>query len=290
MKKLTLNYHHLHRFRISPKHYEYYLTDKEAQELDRKQDVFYSALIAFLSDEELFHKNYIVLEDKFLPFKHKERDKFKKDFVAGYPDRIVIEQYYYDLLLEIGIQANKCKTLRLQLEKGESGITHSIGDEKTNMTLECTPAWIPADSTLIGFHLCERASNNIFEKVIFNMGCYTRAAWDLNILHKEGKLPIPKTAFLLFALENKAPFICETYRIPNEAIRAGMRENRMLIDLLYWCNRTGFFPNYSEFNLAKDLYKEGELHDKDVDTVFYTLDSFEKMNPGYHEVATPAWL
>jgi len=290
MKKLALNYNHINRFRISPKHYQYYLTDEKAHELDNKQAIFYNALIALLLDKDKFDKQYIVLQDSFLPFKNKDKDKFRKDFALGHPDKIVLDQYYHDLLIEIAEQAGDCSTLKFALEKGDPNVTHSIKDKKTKLMLECSAPWMPLGTTMIGFHLCEKALPSVFEKVIFSMGYHNQAAWDLNIFDHENKNYIPKNEYILFALENKAPYICEPFRMPNEVIRAGMRENRMLIDILYWCNITGFFPNYSEFNLIKkSIYQQNNLHEKDIEVVVDTLNNFHKVNPGYHDIKTPEW-
>lgn len=280
MKK-PLTFNQLSRFRISPKHYQHYLNDKEAQELDRKQDLFSDALIDYLLNPEEFSKKYIVLMDSSLPFKVKDREKFKKDFAASFYDKIVIEQYYHDLIKNITPNAQST-CLKLYVDSAAFPTGVFTKDHKTGIELQYTSGRVPV-GPLIGLHICDRAITEVFQKTIFYKGYHNKAAWDMNIIRG-------KNEYMIFALENDAPYTCQPFSLKKDAIEAAHRENRMLIDILAWCNMHEKYLNYSGFNLIKEIYKSKELGDKDFDTAMYELDSFLKIDPGYHLAETPSWV
>lgn len=77
--------------------------------------------------------------------------------------------------------------------------------------------------------------------------CYHGAlAWYMDgLAMQRGRKEMPDAAFIV-AVESSAPFDVVVYRVPERALEAGRRMNRLWLERLLVCESSGEFPGYSQ--------------------------------------------
>lgn len=71
-------------------------------------------------------------------------------------------------------------------------------------------------------------------------------AWYMDgLAMQRGRREMPESAFIV-AVESSAPFAVTVFRLPERALEAGRRANRLWLERLLVCEQSGEFPPYSQ--------------------------------------------
>lgn len=99
-------------------------------------------------------------------------------------------------------------------------------------------------SMIFDLKTTQDASAKEFEKSIFNFGYHRQGAFYL-----DGCKALGKTFdhYTIIAVEKEPPFACAVYRLKDEAIELGRKENQALMQVYAECLKNNAWPSYPEF-------------------------------------------
>lgn len=98
--------------------------------------------------------------------------------------------------------------------------------------------------TIFDIKSTQDASPSEFEKSIFNFGYHRQAAFYIDGANLLGK---KIDHYAIIAIEKTAPYALAVYRLKNEAIELGRKENRELMQVYASCQKSNEWPAYPEF-------------------------------------------
>jgi hypothetical protein len=101
----------------------------------------------------------------------------------------------------------------------------------------------PALNSLIDIKTTESAERQAFEQSIFKFGYHRQAAFYLDGMAAIGK---PRAHFVIIAVEKSGPYSAALYRLKDEVIELGRRENRELLNLWKRCEESENWPGYPD--------------------------------------------
>jgi exodeoxyribonuclease VIII len=99
----------------------------------------------------------------------------------------------------------------------------------------------PEIHAVIDLKTCNSASRADFERAIFNFGYHRQAAFYLDACAAIGE---HYDSFVIIAQESKAPYSIALYRLLDDIIDLGRRENAELLALYARCRDAGDWPSY----------------------------------------------
>ena len=307
----TITSAQLAQFKISPRHYEYYIQKAEsgkdeeetAWEKDQQKSKTNLALHTYFHSKEKFLDTYKCLKEAELPATDKlgrktyrmKENRIYRDvtFPARHQDKIILPEYQYDLILSTCKDNYEHQHIRQYCQENEAGRWNQSDiriDEKTGFSLQSFAHFLADNAVLFDFTVENSSSVYHYPKTLFKEAVNNYMVWNM-----EG---FNKTNFVLFVIEKKAPFICQPFILDGQTLEKTKKENRMLLDILYWCKSKGVYPDYAQFNILQNLYYETACHQlnlKDtldmLDKVYQTMDD-DTPDPstGIYNIEPPIWM
>lgn len=278
-------------FKISPAHYlhskENGYNDTLLRELEKA-----SAIAIYLSDKERFKNEYICLRDSMLPVANKlgiknytmKENKYFRDvtFPAMAKNKIVLTEDEYDSIESCCKEAFDNKLIRKMFESGVTNVVVSGKDERTGILQKTLIHYLPDYSKAIpDFGIFDYSFN--FINQYFNVSGHNKAIWNMSLTGKKD--------CLLVALEQNEPHSSTLFYLSEQSKENTTKENIMLMDILLWCKRTKYYPNFAEFNFIKnELYKPNNLHETPVEQALLEIDSFFNANTPIVQMHVPKYL
>ena len=96
----------------------------------------------------------------------------------------------------------------------------------------------------------KNASPDGFGKEVWNYKSHAQAAWYLDGYERATGIRLP---YYLIAVENFAPYVCQTYLVPELVLDAGRKEYQGWLDRLNQCRATKNWPAYHDAVLELTL-------------------------------------
>lgn len=301
----------LAQFKRSPMHYEHYIrnipsrdsedqTPREAEQQKRNLKI---ALHLYFQDQEEFNKTYACLKERDLPamdklghktYRLKENRNFRDVvFPEMHKGKSILPEKDYDLIHAIGKSNVDHAYINMYLNPNTTGCKDVVFfnvDEKTGLVLKSSSHFISDENILFDFVVENSANVHQFSKTIFREGINNKMVWNID--------QFEKTDYVLFVIENKAPYICQPFVLDQETIEKTRNENRMLLDILFWCKKKNIYPDYSQFNILKNLYHSGGCYSMTIDDTRTHLNNLYETMPeevsdpthGVFNVEPPTWM
>jgi exodeoxyribonuclease VIII len=163
------------------------------------------------------------------------------DFNAG---KTFITQGNYDKSLLIAESLKNNKIFKKILSLGNYKVENSIfwNDFDNDVKVRSRPDFFN-DTLIIDLKTTKDASEEAFEKSIFNFGYHRQAAIALDGFEALGQ---PKQHFCILAVETKPPFLTNFFRLKNDAIEKGREEYKIGLGIYGSCLANNVWPGYSE--------------------------------------------
>lgn len=115
-------------------------------------------------------------------------------------------------------------------------------EPRTKLLCKCRPDFYVAGECILGdLKTTSDASPTAFARSIFTYGYYRQAAFYVDALRLLGK---PVSDFVIVAIEKTPPFAVCVYRLLDEAIDLGRKENAVLLERYKRCVESGDWPGY----------------------------------------------
>ena len=115
-------------------------------------------------------------------------------------------------------------------------------DEDTGLTCKgLIDSFAPSLDNVNDLKTTSDASPRSFERAIFQYGYHRQGAFYVDGMRALGK---DVQHYTLIAVENKAPYAVAVYRLTDEALDLGRRENDRLLKLYERCQRANDWPGY----------------------------------------------
>lgn len=292
----TISIEQLLRFKISPLHYKYYLTSKDQQEEDLRTNKISAGIHCYMQDKDLFYAEFKCLKDTMLPaitkmgvrnYTLKENRHFRDViFPKICKGKVILSEFEYDLI-ETACKPNFDNDLiRKVYSKGRPSVSINHTDDKTKLSLKHRLDWLPAtlsnmNRPIFDIRISPEVHPNVYSKTIFQTGLSNRAAWSLELFNRSN--------FVQFAIEKDAPWVVQPF-VLDDVIAKAKTENRMLLDILYWSKKNGYYANYAEFEILKTLYMDGECQYNSMERTMDVLNGFHEMNTGIYNVELPHYM
>lgn len=292
-KKSYVSASDLKRFKISPKHYKWYIDNPEEQENENRNLIVGSAIHKRLLEKELFNGCYACLKNSMLPvansigqkdYRTKANREYRDiEFPMLHKGKTILTEPEWDLIDNVCKSAQEHPTIQKLFKSGTAEISMYKLDEKTGLTMKGRTDWLPDfGNSIIDVKTCVNSSPRDFSKTVYNMGYNIQASHYLELFDRK--------MFLFFALEKSSPFTSEVYLLSEEVINNANDERRMLIDIYWWCKKVDYYPSYTEFESLKNIYKDGQLYDKDKDFTYNALCQFFEIKTGLHMIELPYYI
>ena len=286
---------HFAVFKKSPKHYEYALSNKEYEHDVLERERFKLAIHTFFYDRDDFYKKYRKITNKELPDQNRGKytDAVKLAKNIDYRD-VTIKQSFgtigiweeqYDLIEDVCATHYDNELIRKFYKDGGQYIS-SPTDTKTTLNITTYVPFIPHTEQYPVFDiaLVDSALPYVFTKRIINEGFVNKLVWEMNILQRKNAV--------IIAIEKSKPYVLQPFRLSQELIQKTLEENRMLLDLMYWCKKRGYYPGYQDFDVLKKLYNEHSLGEPSVDIhqTFEVLDQMWELSSGFASIDPPYYM
>lgn len=301
----------LSMFKRSPIHYEHYIKnipskkgeDETIKEKEQQATNFIKALQIYFMSPSAFHNTYKCLKEKDLPavdkmgrktYRLKENREYRDvTFPNMNQGKMILPEKDYDLLLAIGEANIENAYITLHCNehaKGNWNQEKYVKDEKTGLVLKTASYFVPETPVLFDFQIGQSANIYSFPKTIFREGINNKMVWNMDQFHKKD--------FILFVIENKAPYICQSFVLDAQTVEKTKWENRMLLDILCWCKKKGVYPDYAQFNILKNLYRQNDCDQMNLSDTIERLDLIYGTMPdeittstyGVFNVEPPIWM
>jgi hypothetical protein len=91
------------------------------------------------------------------------------------------------------------------------------------------------------------------------MSYHAQCAWYKHGLERSMAYPAgPVTEFFVVAVESTAPYPVTVFRFDEESLIMGHKQNRLWLEQLLGCERSGHFPAYTECDVALTVLEDGD--------------------------------
>lgn len=98
-----------------------------------------------------------------------------------------------------------------------------------------------------------------FQHQCRKMAYHAQCAWYKNGLERTMAYPAgPVTEFYVVAVESAVPYPVTVFRLDEESLRMGHKQNRLWLEQLLGCERTGHFPAYTEADVTLSVLEDGD--------------------------------
>lgn len=247
----------LKEFKKSPLHYITYINNEYERE-ETKPMLIGTAIHTALQDKELFNEKYCYLKKEFLPnpdkdYRNKENKEFRDQFKENNKNKITLEEYDFDLIMNIIGKSEKDAVVKALIKDGHSEKSFYSIDEKTGLNIKMRVDFISEKlKIIVDYKTCQNSELKQFAKDIWNFGHYNQAAFYTKYIPNSNK--DEKYEFINIALQKIPPYPITIVNYEQPYINYGMNENEMLLDLLKWCRDNNYYPDYTEFGYLKELY------------------------------------
>lgn len=123
---------------------------------------------------------------------------------------------------------------------------------KSGLLLKARPDNITANGVIVDFKTTSDASVDEFQRSIVKYGYYLSAAHYLNVVTEALKqfphrsIPVAPRAFVMIALETKAPYGFQVYFFSADALNAGRMHADKAMQTFKQCSETGIWEAYKK--------------------------------------------
>jgi hypothetical protein len=91
------------------------------------------------------------------------------------------------------------------------------------------------------------------------MSYHAQCAWYKHGLERSMAYPAgPVTEFFVVAVESTVPYPVTVFRFDEESLIMGHKQNRLWLEQLLGCERSGHFPAYTECDVALTVLEDGD--------------------------------
>ena len=267
----------LKKLKVSPKHYHEYVNGKKEDE-ENKNLIIGTAIHHYILEPDVFKNRYVCLTNDMLPvankngvknYQSKENREYRDSFKEKHKDKIVIDESDYEFVKSLGESACSIDKIKKLFKVGISEVSCYKTDPKTGLILKGRVDRINTKASLIiDIKTCADASPIGFQRAIKQNSYYNQAKWYLDLFDQQ--------TFLFCAIEKSDSKNCELYSLDEKFLNQAMRENRMLLDILFWCKKNNEWPDYGDFQALKAQYKKYSLYDAGADETIQRLDEYVK--------------
>ena len=230
--------HRLGLLKRSPAHLKWSLENPEPQTPAMKLgEAVHTAVLEYSKFENLYVKAPEV----------DRRTKAGKEcwdlFVSEQGDKVVLDSDSYTQVLEMSAAIARHETAANLLNHCiDIELTAIWNDELTGLKCKgLIDSYAPSLDNVNDLKTTSDASPREFERSIFRYGYHRQAAFYLDGMKALGE---NVEHYTIIAVENKAPYAVAVYRLRDEVIDLGRRENEKLLNLYERCQRSGEWPAY----------------------------------------------
>lgn len=103
--------------------------------------------------------------------------------------------------------------------------------------------FISKAGALVDLKTCADASPEAFGRQVANLEYHVQAAWYVDGYKAATGVELP---YVIVAVEAKAPFIVQVYRVPVDLLQLGRERYRGLLRRLHQCRQESSWPGYSD--------------------------------------------
>jgi hypothetical protein len=117
------------------------------------------------------------------------------------------------------------------------------------------------DGSKVGVELktCVTSHPERFTWQCRKMAYHAQCAWYKNGLERSMAYPPgPVTEFYVVAVESAAPYPVTVFRVDDESLKMGHKQNRLWLEQVLNCERSGHFPAYVETDVTLSVLDEGD--------------------------------
>jgi hypothetical protein len=216
------------------------------EQKETKALTFGQAFHVYVLENEIFHKSFIIGEDR--GHQKKEDKEYWADLSATAISRNmkVLDYDDYELIKNMNDAVYSHPFAKELLSKGVSEQTIIWQDEETGLWCKVRPDRIPdgGKGVILNLKSTSNAAEHPFQGDCVKYG-YARAAG----MELEGYSRVTKTLYadLIYAeiaVEKEAPFRCEVYPFDVGFLEYGFAEFHRLLHLEYKCRKNKFYPHY----------------------------------------------
>lgn len=233
--------HRLGLLKKSPAHLRY--------ELDHPKGptpamVFGSAVHCAVLEPDTFEDIYA--RQPKIDARTKEGKAARDKFISDNAFRIILSDEDYDAVKLIAANVMS-HPLASKLIKATTNIEMSGFWIDKDTGVECklrADAICGNHGTIFDLKTTQDASPENFEKSVYNFGYYRQGAFYIDGLKALG---VDISNYAIIAVEKDAPYSVAVYRLKNDAIELGRRENRELLQLYAKCLKENDWPAYPNF-------------------------------------------
>lgn len=245
-------YHHwgavsnsqLQRLKRSPAHLRYYLDNPEDP---TESMVFGSAVHCAILEPDMFTAFYAcdVEGDR----RTKKYQEAHAALVADRDGAHILAPADYAAALAIRDAANRCASVKALIHgAGDLELSFAWDQPVLDGDARCKGradrvSWEIAGGTIVDLKTTRDARKNAFERAIFNFGYYNQGAMYVDGIRAH-RLAIKH--YTIVAIEKEPPFGICPYRLRDEVLEAGRRENAELLAVYLECLKVDAWPCYDD--------------------------------------------
>lgn len=236
--------HRLSMLRKSPAHLQHALANPETSDAMRVGEAVHCAIL----EPSQFKSRFAVAP------KVDRRTTVGKETWAKFclenSHKTVISQDDLNSITGIREAINSNETARLLISSvGDVEVCGFWTDEATGLKCKMRiDARCQTLGALLDLKTTVCASRREFERAIFNYGYHRQAAFYLDGCKALGEF---YEDYTIIAVEKEAPFALAVYRLKDDVIELGRKENAALMQLYATCERSGNWPGYPD--LVQDI-------------------------------------
>jgi hypothetical protein len=251
-KKEYLSSSDIKSFLKSPKMFYYKKYEEQRKEEPERHFSIGSALHEMVLEPELFNQNYIIAP-KF--------DKRTKEGKAGYEEflktsqgKTVLFEDEMEMIQKMAENAMNNETLTELIKDSYRELSIYTVDEKTGLKIRLRPdSFSNNKSTMTDIKTCLDSSPKKFKGDVYSYGYSISAAYYMDFANKEN--------YVFAAMEKQAPYQVSLYVLDDDMVEYGRQQYRMALDLLKWSFDNKYWCDYNEFEILKECYELGNLHE-----------------------------
>lgn len=186
-----------------------------------------------------------------------------KDWLARQGGREVITVDQQKMILGMKRSVWSHPRAKLYLSNGKAEQSIFVKDPETGLMLKGRPDFLPNNNSnlIVDLKTALDASREGFQKAIGRYGYFRQAAYYKMLANSVGTLS-PRSVFAIIAVEKKPPYATNVFLIPDNAIEAGEREYRALLNKLADAISKNDFPCCEPEEIVADNIPEFYLKQK----------------------------
>jgi hypothetical protein len=253
-----VNFSSLKHLSRSPAHYRHYLTEPP-DDTDAKKVGRVVHLAAF--EPEKFRASIAVWDGGTR--RGKDWDQFRERNIGR--ELLTEAEYEKCMAIQRAVRADARAMAYVSDGRGEVSLAWTLEakDRGANSyTVACKGRIdFDAQTAIVDLKTTKDGSPEGFGRQVWGLKYYVQAAWYVDGYARATGIRKP---YVIVAVENFAPYIVTTYRVPERHLHLGREEYWHWLDQLAYCRETSRWPGYAETELEIELPRWADADDEDL--------------------------